>query len=65
MPLVEVKMLAGRSHDVKYKLVRRITETVVETLGSKPDAVTVILTDVPREDWARAGILMSDRESPK
>ena len=65
MPFVEVKMIAGRSHDVKAKLVERITDTLVETLGAKPDTVTVILTDVPKEDWATAGILLSDRGTQK
>jgi 4-oxalocrotonate tautomerase len=62
MPVVEVKMLAGRNKEQKTRLVQEITRAMVETLGVTADGVHVILQDVPREDWARGGVLFSDRQ---
>lgn len=62
MPIVQVKMLAGRDKEKKTKLVQEITRVMVETLDATPDGVHVILQEVPREDWARGGILFSDRK---
>jgi 4-oxalocrotonate tautomerase len=54
-------MLDGRDHKVKAELVKKITETFIETLGVGPEAVTVIIQDFSRENWAKAGVLFSDR----
>jgi 4-oxalocrotonate tautomerase len=62
MPVVEVKMLSGRDKEKKKKLVQEITRAMVESLGITPDSIHVILQDVPREDWARGGVLFSDRK---
>ena len=56
MPLVEISMLAGRSSEAKEKMIQEVTDAVVRTSGAPPEAVTVIIRDVPRTDWARAGV---------
>ena len=55
MPLVEISMFTGRDDETKERMIREVTEAVVRTSGAPPEAVTVILRDVPRTDWARAG----------
>lgn len=65
MPAVELKMLAGRSHEVKAKLAERLTQAVAETLEMEPEAISVLITDVPRENWAFGGVLVSDRGGKK
>jgi 4-oxalocrotonate tautomerase len=62
MPVVEIKMLAGRNKEQKTLLVKAITQAMVEALDVNPDGVHVILQDIPREDWARGGILFSERQ---
>lgn len=61
MPVVTVQMWPGRTTDQKRALVRAITDAMVQHAGAKPDHLHVILQEVPREDWGRAGILGSDR----
>ena len=61
MPLVIVKMLEGRSVEQKRRLAKAMTEVVVKYTGAAEDQVDVIIEDYPRENWAKAGILFSDK----
>ena len=61
MPVVTVQMWPGRTLDQKRALVRAITDAMVQHAGAKPDHLHVILQEVPREDWGRAGVLGADR----
>ena len=46
MPLIHVHMFSGRTPDQKRNLVHALTDAFVQTAGSTPDAVDVILVDV-------------------
>lgn len=61
MPLVIVKMLAGRTAEQKRQLAQEITEVVARVAGAPVDKVDVIIEDHPRENWANAGKLYSDK----
>lgn len=62
MPIVQIHMLEGRDLEKKRLLAKRITEVVVDTLGSKPEKVRVILSDMAHHDYAVAGVLYCDEE---
>ncbi|MDF1854322.1 MAG: tautomerase family protein [Pseudooceanicola sp.] len=62
MPLIEVSLLAGRSPELKQKLIEKLTEATVEALGSKPESISVILRDVQPHDWAKGGITLGERK---
>jgi 4-oxalocrotonate tautomerase len=62
MPVVTVEMWAGRTREQKRKLVRAITDAMVEHAGAKPTNLHVILQEVPKEDWALAGVLGDERK---
>ncbi len=62
MPVIEVKMFAGRTNEQKRQLAAKITEATVEVLGVKPEAVRVIFYDVPKENWAVAGETIAEKE---
>ncbi len=64
MPVVTVQLWEGRTLEQKRALVKAITEAMVEHAGAKPDGLHVILQEIPRENWARAGVLGVDREDP-
>ena len=55
MPLLEVTLKEGRSPEKKAELIKNLTETVVETLGSSPAAVRVLLREIPASHWGVAG----------
>jgi 4-oxalocrotonate tautomerase len=64
MPVVTVQLWEGRSLDQKRALVAAITAAMVEHADANPDALHVILQEIPRENWGRAGVLGVDREDP-
>lgn len=62
MPTLRVELLEGRTPEQKKELVKALTQAVVDTLGSKPEAVDILLFDIPRHDWATGGIPWSERQ---
>jgi 4-oxalocrotonate tautomerase len=62
MPVVTIQMWEGRTLEQKRALVRAITEAMVEHAEAKPDGLHVIIQEVPRENWGRAGVLGVDRK---
>lgn len=57
MPIIEVNMLEGRSHEAKATLVKAITDAVVTAIAVPPDSVRIIIRDMAFEDYAVAGVL--------
>lgn len=62
MPTLRVELMEGRTPEQKKELVRALTQAVVDTLGSKPESVDVLLYDIRRGDWATGGVLWSERQ---
>jgi 4-oxalocrotonate tautomerase len=60
MPIVEVKLWAGRTREQKAELARRFTEAMVEVVGCPAKAVSVVFEDYPQSDWAEGGVLADD-----
>jgi 4-oxalocrotonate tautomerase len=60
MPVYHVEMMEGRTAAQKKQLVEAMTRTSVEILGGKPESVTIIITDVKRENWSSGGKLWSE-----
>ena len=54
MPVIEVKMWEGRTKEAKEKIIKGIT-AVFEELNVPPEAVTVIIFDVPKHNWGSEG----------
>ncbi len=65
MPVVTVQLWSGRTVAQKRKLVKAITDAMIEHADCKPDHLHVIIQDVPKNSWGRAGVLGSDHEKPK
>jgi 4-oxalocrotonate tautomerase len=61
MPTLRVELMEGRTPEQKKELVRALTQAVVDTLGSKPESVDILLYDIQRGDWATGGVLWSER----
>ena len=61
MPTLRVELMEGRTPEQKKELVKALTQAVVDTLGSKPESVDILLFDIKRHDWATGGTLWSER----
>lgn len=60
MPIIEVKMLAGRSDKQKALLAEKLTEATKEALGVR--SVRVIMFELPRTNWAIDGKRLATKE---
>ena len=61
MPIVTVQMFPGRTVEQKRKLVKAITDAMVEHADAKPKNLHVLIQEVETENWALAGTLSIDR----
>lgn len=59
MPLVTIDMWEGRTVEQKKALVEGITSVMKEKLGIPAEAVTILIRDVPKHNWATGGKLAS------
>lgn len=61
MPYVNVKVTRdGLTREKKAELVARITQTLVDVLGKRPEHTHVVIDAVADEDWGYAGQLTDD-----
>lgn len=60
MPIIEIKMLEGRTDDQKKALVHELTQAACKTIDTKPEKVRVLITEMPNNHYAIGGKLVSD-----
>lgn len=65
MPVVEIKILEGRTTGQKEALARALSDAVVNTLGISPGRVTVIVEEVPASQWMRGGQMLTGDPSER
>ena len=61
MPTYHIELFEGRTVEQKRQLVEAVTRVTTEVLGSAPESVDIIITDVKRENWATGGKLWSEQ----
>lgn len=61
MPILRLEMHPGRTLDQKRAFVREVTRVAAETLNCPPESVDVVISEVARENWAKAGKLVADK----
>ena len=62
MPTYHIELFEGRTVEQKRQLVEAVTRVTTEVLGSAPESVDIIITDVKRENWATGGKLWSEQK---
>lgn len=55
MPVVKIDMWSGRSEGQKEKIIKKVTDAIVESTGCPKEAVTVVIDDIPKENWGSGG----------
>jgi 4-oxalocrotonate tautomerase len=62
MPTIRVELFEGRTPEQKKNFVKALTQACVDTLGSKPESVDVLLFDIAPSNWATGGELWSEQK---
>jgi 4-oxalocrotonate tautomerase len=60
LPVVQVNVWAGMTEENKKKVVEGVTK-VFEGIGIPRDAVTVIIYETPKANWATGGQIHSEK----
>ncbi len=61
MPYVNVKITRdGVTAAQKKKIVRDITQSLVSTLGKKPEHIHIVIDEIEAENWGYAGVLTTE-----
>ncbi|HEY0524915.1 MAG TPA: 4-oxalocrotonate tautomerase [Stellaceae bacterium] len=61
VPLIRIEMFEGRSIEQKRELVEALTRETARIARCAPEAVSIIIDDIKKENWATAGKLASDK----
>ena len=67
VPIIRVEMWEGRSLELKRRLARELTDTLVQIIDCDPATVRVLIDDYSSENWGVGGTLRADAtdaESP-
>ncbi|MDX2199871.1 MAG: 4-oxalocrotonate tautomerase family protein [Phycisphaerae bacterium] len=60
MPYVNVQITKGATREQKARLVRDITDSLVNTLQKNPEHIHIVIQEIAEEDWGFAGQLTDD-----
>ncbi|MGO2265806.1 MAG: 2-hydroxymuconate tautomerase [Vagococcus salmoninarum] len=55
MPIINIQMLASRTPEQKASLIKDVTAAVVKNTGASPEAVSIIISDMEKENYGLAG----------
>lgn len=55
MPIVEIKILEGRSSEIKRKLVKDVTGAVAQNLDVPIEKIRILLYEISAENWNVGG----------
>ncbi|MCP4597384.1 2-hydroxymuconate tautomerase [Neptuniibacter sp.] len=56
MPIVQVNMMSGRTADQKEKMIRKVTDAVMEAIDAPEQNVTVIINEIPKSEFGIGGL---------
>ncbi|GAB6156289.1 4-oxalocrotonate tautomerase [Desulfosporosinus burensis] len=61
MPIVQVELLEGRTIEQKRLLAEKVTQAIVESIGAPAESVSIIIRDMSKENYSKAGVLAIDK----
>jgi 4-oxalocrotonate tautomerase len=62
MPIIQVELLEGRAIEAKRAFAADVTQAAAKHFSVTPDRVRIIFRDMPKENYAVAGVLSSDAD---
>ncbi|OIO63285.1 MAG: 4-oxalocrotonate tautomerase [Candidatus Marinimicrobia bacterium CG1_02_48_14] len=61
MPFVNIKVAGTLTKEQKAEIAREVTALLERIANKPPEATSVVIEEVSRENWAKAGVLLADR----
>lgn len=61
MPIVQIELFEGRSVEQKRLLAKKVTQAITESIGAPAESVSIIIRDMSKENYAKAGKLAIDQ----
>lgn len=61
MPIINVKLLEGRSDEQLKYLVTEVTHAVEKTTGANKEAIHVVIEEMRKDHYAVGGVRKSDQ----
>jgi 4-oxalocrotonate tautomerase len=55
MPIIHVNLMEGRPKEKVAEVIENITTTVAETLDAPVESIRVLVTEIPKTHWGKAG----------
>jgi 4-oxalocrotonate tautomerase len=55
MPIIHVNLIEGRPKEKVAEVIENVTKTVSETLDAPVENIRVIVTEIPKTHWGKAG----------
>jgi 4-oxalocrotonate tautomerase len=60
MPYVNVQITKGATREQKARLVKDITNSLVNVLGKKPEHIHIVIQEIDEENWGFSGMLTNE-----
>ena len=60
MPYINLQITKGATREQKSKLVKEMTDSLVNILGKKPEHIHIVIQEIQEEDWGFEGMLTDD-----
>ncbi|MNK01135.1 putative tautomerase [compost metagenome] len=60
MPYINVQITAGATREQKAKIVKDMTDSLVNVLGKKPEHIHIVIQEIQEENWGFEGMLTDD-----
>ncbi len=60
MPILRISLWAGKTKEQKAELAKALTDTMVQVAKVPPEAVTIMLRNCRKKNWATKGILHTE-----
>ena len=60
MPYVNVQITKGATKEQKARLVKDMTNSLVNVLGKKPEHIHIVIQEIEEQNWGFAGLLTDE-----
>lgn len=60
MPYINVQITKGATREQKAKIVKDMTDSLVNVLGKRPEHIHIVIQEIQEEDWGFEGMLTDD-----